>query len=740
MSECPKCFRKVWNNEWQNHVMNCKIKKKKRPQRKRLTAEEAIAKQTAIFDAAHGKGPDRAIGGEHFDVAEFDDEAEDGRLSCEFCRRHFNPERIAHHEEICYNVHGPGKRDRQQFMSAADMRLKDTEFLQWKTNRRDVSALKPKSRWRERHHSLQNTALQGKLIDLFKAAGLALAELPRPITHWYEDGRPCTPEPNPRMSAAARELTDKVYGGQFASKAGYLCETGEAMMFQPGLRVKAKDGKGDEDVAAAAASTAAVLAAPAKKKKGGGKGGVEDDERVVAAAKAAGDSGGAVEDGRRLGEVSYIGRVDGLPQGFWIGVTWRGPHGKGDGRGPSGMRYFKCAPGHGSFIRPSCLERLPLTAEEIEAKAKANALKHMTKAERAAAKRKMLEREKKKAKKAKELEAKEKALLAERKAKAKAGKGAGAAAAPADDGREECGFCHRRFKCDRIARHEQVCAAKAAALKGKGATAKGAKGKGKAKGPAGSGAAAAKAKKGGGHKPAQADSPPPDPSPSKKKKPTAAEVEAARAAARARAAAGEKREPTAEERAAEAQRQAAAAAAKKAAAASSTSPGSKENSGGASPNIARGGGARGAQALKGKGKKQKQSRQVGAGALAVSGQGTRSAAADAANKKAREQSINSSVQFLEKMYGRAPGSGAQGGSGKFASGGGGNRLGSSPEKAQRSPRYVSSGGTLGGGKPKAAGGAGGGRKGKAGGKKAGGGGKAVSDAERMRQARLARFG
>ena len=60
---------------------------------------------------------------------------------------------------------------------------------------------------------------------------------------------------------AARELTDKVYGGAFASKAGYLGETGEAMMFQPGLRVKAKEGKGDVDVAAAAAATAGVLAA-----------------------------------------------------------------------------------------------------------------------------------------------------------------------------------------------------------------------------------------------------------------------------------------------------------------------------------------------------------------------------------------------------------------------------------------------------------------------------------------------
>ena len=188
--------------------MNCKIKKKKRPQRKKLTAEEAIAKQTAMFDAAHGKGPDRALGGEAFDVSEFaEDGEEDGRLSCEFCGRHFNPERIAHHEEICYNVHGPGKRDRQQFMSAEEMRLKDTEFANWKNSRRDVSALKPKSRWRERHHALQNTALQGKLIDMFKAAGIALAELPRPITHWYEDGRPCTPEPNPRMSAARLVLS-----------------------------------------------------------------------------------------------------------------------------------------------------------------------------------------------------------------------------------------------------------------------------------------------------------------------------------------------------------------------------------------------------------------------------------------------------------------------------------------------------------------------------------------------------
>jgi dynactin complex subunit len=39
--------------------------------------------------------------------------------------------------------------------------------------------------------------------------------------------------------------------------------------------------------------------------------------------------------------------------GFWAGVALDEPRGRNDGSTRSGLRYFTCEPGHGTFIRPA---------------------------------------------------------------------------------------------------------------------------------------------------------------------------------------------------------------------------------------------------------------------------------------------------------------------------------------------------------------------------------------------------
>jgi tubulin-folding cofactor B len=47
----------------------------------------------------------------------------------------------------------------------------------------------------------------------------------------------------------------------------------------------------------------------------------------------------------------FVGRVEGLAAGYWVGVALDEPCGKNDGS-VKGRRVFECAPGHGVFARP----------------------------------------------------------------------------------------------------------------------------------------------------------------------------------------------------------------------------------------------------------------------------------------------------------------------------------------------------------------------------------------------------
>ena len=47
----------------------------------------------------------------------------------------------------------------------------------------------------------------------------------------------------------------------------------------------------------------------------------------------------------------YVGKCEGLPLGWWIGVHFDEPVGRNDGS-VKGKAYFQCPPGYGSFLRP----------------------------------------------------------------------------------------------------------------------------------------------------------------------------------------------------------------------------------------------------------------------------------------------------------------------------------------------------------------------------------------------------
>lgn len=58
-----------------------------------------------------------------------------------------------------------------------------------------------------------------------------------------------------------------------------------------------------------------------------------------------------VQPGGRRGQVAYIGEVPEIAPGYWVGVTFDEPLGKGTGT-VKGKEYFACAAKFGGFIRP----------------------------------------------------------------------------------------------------------------------------------------------------------------------------------------------------------------------------------------------------------------------------------------------------------------------------------------------------------------------------------------------------
>ncbi|OMJ73752.1 hypothetical protein SteCoe_27496 [Stentor coeruleus] len=62
-----------------------------------------------------------------------------------------------------------------------------------------------------------------------------------------------------------------------------------------------------------------------------------------------------INPGDKRGTVRFVGKIQTLNPGYWIGIELDEPLGKNDGS-HSGNKYFECTPKHGIFVRPSAVE------------------------------------------------------------------------------------------------------------------------------------------------------------------------------------------------------------------------------------------------------------------------------------------------------------------------------------------------------------------------------------------------
>lgn len=79
---------------------------------------------------------------------------------------------------------------------------------------------------------------------------------------------------------------------------------------------------------------------------------IEDDNHMAAeAATLHPGSRCEVNPGGKRGLIRHVGRCQGLPKGYWVGVQYDEPVGKNDGT-IKGVKYFDCLQSYGAFIRP----------------------------------------------------------------------------------------------------------------------------------------------------------------------------------------------------------------------------------------------------------------------------------------------------------------------------------------------------------------------------------------------------
>ena len=123
----------------------------------------------------------------------------------------------------------------------------------------------------------------------------------------------------------------------------------------------------------------------------------------------------------------YIGQVEELFPGYWVGLCLESPRGQNNGS-VDGRRYFSCPHNKGVFVRPSKLTKIPI---DMLNQQEANAENVP--------------------------ESSEKTRVQDKPQKDSIAVEGTSAPVGDKDPREACGACNRKFNPDRIAAHEKIC-------------------------------------------------------------------------------------------------------------------------------------------------------------------------------------------------------------------------------------------------------------------------------------------
>mmetsp|Transcript_14057 Transcript_14057/g.30433 ORF Transcript_14057/g.30433 Transcript_14057/m.30433 type:complete len:446 (+) Transcript_14057:963-2300(+) len=362
-TECKKCLRKVSNDEYEKHASECKVVRKKTA---RNQAKEVKAKEREIRQAQKRQDDD--------DDSETDSSSdeEDCREECEFCKRKFNPDRIAKHEQICAT--NAERRKRKQFKTPAEQRLEGTDFEKYLDPKTRRKVEKPMSgKWRQDHERLQGMVEQGRLVKAFQDAGVPLSQLPRQgenLKALVEDGsgssRTRKPEDEPVEAGMTRcPHCKRTFRDETATRHIPKCKTTKNKPKKLERKSKPVLDKPREDYTTVI-KTIVKKVLKMKTKKNSFFETKEASMYQVGEPVLTGDG--------RKGTIRFIGRCSELFPGYWVGLELDEKKGNNDGTVQGGSAYFKCEDGHGLYIRPSKLKKfvelLPVKPKETKVEIK----------------------------------------------------------------------------------------------------------------------------------------------------------------------------------------------------------------------------------------------------------------------------------------------------------------------------------------------------------------------------------
>ncbi|CAK9115448.1 150 kDa isoform (150 kDa dynein-associated polypeptide) (DAP-150) (DP-150) (p150-glued) [Durusdinium trenchii] len=342
-SECKKCLRKVSNDEYEQHVSECKVVRTVR------VAKPKVVKERPVKPAKKAKDCE----GEDSSESESSSDEEDYREECGFCNRKFNPDRIAKHESVCAT--NSERKKRKRFKSSSEQRLKGTDFEKYIDPKARRQVDKPQSVWRNDHERLQGMVEQSRLVKAFKEAGVPLSELPRPgtdLTKLLSDGANgkagAKPEEAPVPQGMKRcQHCTRTFSLEAAAKHIPKCKTTinkPKKLVRKSKPVLEKPKENHTEVIKSIIKRVLLM----KNKK-------NDFFETKEASMFSDGEVVTTQDGRK-GTVRYVGRVSQLFPGYWVGLELEEPKGNNDGS-VEGSMYFKCPAQHGLFMRPSKIKK-----------------------------------------------------------------------------------------------------------------------------------------------------------------------------------------------------------------------------------------------------------------------------------------------------------------------------------------------------------------------------------------------